>query len=50
MPDGNPFFSILIPAYNRPEELRQCIGSIISGSFKDYEIIVSDDNSPKKMK
>ena len=42
------FFSILIPSYNRPDELRRCINSIILGSFQDYEIIISDDNSPKK--
>jgi glycosyltransferase involved in cell wall biosynthesis len=43
-----PFFSILIPSYNRPDEIRLSIMSIISGSFRDYEIIVSDDNSPRK--
>ncbi len=42
-----PFFSILIPSYNRPLELKRNIESIISGTFTDYEIIISDDNSPK---
>ena len=42
-----PYFSILIPSYNRPEELRRCIASVLSNSFTDYEIIISDDNSPK---
>ena len=42
-----PFFSILIPSYNRPFELKRSIESIISGTFEDYEIIISDDNSPK---
>ncbi len=42
-----PFFSILIPSYNRPLELKRNIESIISGTFADYEIIISDDNSPK---
>jgi len=44
----SPFFSILIPSYNRPDELSRCISSIILESFEDYEIIVSDDNSPRK--
>jgi glycosyltransferase involved in cell wall biosynthesis len=48
MSNETPFFSILIPSYNRPDELRRSISSVISGSFKDYEIIISDDNSPKK--
>ena len=43
-----PFFSILIPAYNRPEELKVLIDSIVNQSFNDYEILVSDDCSPKK--
>jgi glycosyltransferase involved in cell wall biosynthesis len=43
-----PFFSILIPSYNRPDELSRCMSSIIAGSFEDYEIIISDDNSPRK--
>ena len=43
------FFSILIPAYNRPEELENLIDSIINQSFNNYEILVSDDCSPKKI-
>ena len=45
---SKPFFSILIPSYNRPEDLRSCISSILQNTFTDYEIIISDDNSPKK--
>jgi len=44
----NTFFSILIPSYNRPEELRRNISSILENTFVDYEIVISDDNSPKK--
>jgi len=44
----NTFFSILIPSYNRPEELRRNIASILKNSFTDYEIVISDDNSPKR--
>jgi len=43
-----PFISILIPSYNRPEELRGCLDSVFSQSYQNYEVIVSDDNSPKK--
>jgi glycosyltransferase involved in cell wall biosynthesis len=42
-----PFFSVLIPSYNRPCYLRKCIDSILKNDFKDLEIIISDDNSPK---
>ena len=43
-----PFFSILIPSYNRPLELKRCIDSILKSSFPDFEIVVSDDNSPRQ--
>ncbi len=43
----NPFFSILIPSYNRPEYITKSIESILDNDFDDYEIIISDDNSPK---
>ena len=43
-----PFFSILIPSYNRPEYIKQCIESILENDFKNYEIIISDDKSPKE--
>ena len=42
-----PFFSILIPAYNRPQYLKKCIDSILNSTFQDFEIIISDDNSPR---
>lgn len=42
-----PFFSILIPSYNRPEYVGSCIDSILANDFDDYEILVSDDCSPK---
>lgn len=41
-----PFFSILIPSYNRPIYLKKSIDSVLKNQFKSYEIIVSDDNSP----
>ena len=40
-----PFFSILIPSYNRPTYLEKCIESILKNDFKDFEIIMSDDDS-----
>jgi glycosyltransferase involved in cell wall biosynthesis len=41
-----PFFSILIPSYNRKSFLVKCVASILSNNFSDYEIIISDDASP----
>ncbi|MEQ6122338.1 glycosyltransferase family 2 protein [Reichenbachiella sp. MALMAid0571] len=41
----NPFFSIVIPTFNRYEELKRSIGSVIAQSFVDWELIVVDDGS-----
>ncbi len=41
----NPFFSIIIPAYNRAEILKETIPSVLSQSFSDFELIIADDGS-----
>jgi glycosyltransferase involved in cell wall biosynthesis len=41
----NPFFSIVIPTYNRALLIQQGIHSVLEQSFSDYEIIVVDDGS-----
>lgn len=41
-----PFFSVLIPTYNRPDFLRACIDSVLASDCEDYEIVLSDDCSP----
>lgn len=38
--------SIIIPVYRVENTLRQCIDSITSQSYTDYEIILIDDGSP----
>ena len=41
------FFSVIVPMYKIPDEyLKKCIDSILNQSFKDYEIILVDDESP----
>ena len=41
----NPFFSIVIPTYNRALLVLESIHSVIAQSFNDFEIIVVDDGS-----
>ncbi|MFD2556392.1 glycosyltransferase [Sphingobacterium tabacisoli] len=39
------FFSIIIPLYNRPEEIRELLQSLLRQSYKDFEVIVVEDGS-----
>lgn len=41
----NPKLSILIPTYNYGEYLSQAVKSILSQSFSDFEILISDNAS-----
>jgi glycosyltransferase involved in cell wall biosynthesis len=43
-----PFFSIVIPTYNRARYLAGSIRLLLRQSFRDFEIIVSDNHSTDK--
>lgn len=43
-----PFFSVLIPSYNRPEYLPQAVASVLANDFPDFELVVSDNHSPRQ--
>lgn len=40
-----PFFSIIIPAYNRAGVIAEAISSCIDQTFDDFEIVIVDDGS-----
>lgn len=42
---NKPFFSIVIPTYNRSKNLVIAIKSVLRQNFNDYEIIISDNAS-----
>jgi glycosyltransferase involved in cell wall biosynthesis len=41
----NPFFSIVIPTFNRSDLFPLAVNSILKQSFQDFEVIVSDNCS-----
>ena len=45
---SKPFFSIVLPTYNRAAILPRSIGSVIKQAFKDWELIIIDDGSTDK--
>ncbi|HMQ06902.1 MAG TPA: glycosyltransferase family A protein [Saprospiraceae bacterium] len=49
MSKSEPYFSIIIPAYNRPHLLRECLQSIVHQSFDDWEALVVDDGSEESL-
>ena len=41
-----PFFSVVIPVYNTvTEQLEECIQSVLTQSYKNFELILVDDHS-----
>lgn len=42
--------SVIIPAYNRPELLRECVASLLAYAPRPVEIIVADDGSREDLR
>ncbi|AWX46370.1 Chondroitin synthase [Flagellimonas maritima] len=42
----NLYFSIIVPVYNRPEEIRELLESLVQQDFKkSYEVVIVEDGS-----
>ncbi|MBQ2928276.1 MAG: glycosyltransferase family 2 protein [Oscillospiraceae bacterium] len=41
-----PEISVIVPVYKAEQYVRSCIGSILSQTFLDFELILVDDGSP----
>lgn len=40
-----PFFSVIIPLYNKEDYIAECLESALNQSFNDYEIVIVNDGS-----
>ena len=40
-----PFFSVIVPIYNRIDFVNSGISMLLNQTFKDYEVILIDDGS-----
>lgn len=45
LPENPPLVSILIPARNEEQNIRNCLESLVKQDYLNYEILVIDDNS-----
>ncbi len=41
-----PCISVIVPVYKVEKYLRRCVDSILSQSFTDFELLLTDDGSP----
>lgn len=43
---NNPLVSVIIPTYNRPDNLSRAIESVLNQTYDNIEVIIVDDNNP----
>ena len=43
-----PVFSVIVTAYNQPQEIKRAVESVLNQTVKCFELIVVDDNSTDK--
>ena len=41
----NPSYSLIVPVFNRPDEIRELLQSLSTQTFKDYELVLVEDGS-----
>jgi len=43
-----PQYSVIIPVFNRPEEMKEMLDSLVNQTVKDFEVIIVEDGSTVK--
>ena len=46
--DKKPFFSVVIPLYNKQNHVKETIETVLNQTFQDFEIVVVNDGSTDK--
>jgi len=44
------FFSLIIPVYNRPDEINELLQSLTLQSYKNFEVIIVEDGSKEELR
>ena len=42
---ANPYFSIIVPVYNRPDEVRELLESLANQTNRDFQLVIVEDGS-----
>lgn len=45
-----PKFSVIVPVYNRPDEVEELLESLVKQSFTDFEVLIIEDGSTNDCK
>ena len=45
MSSQSPYFSVIIPLYNKERDIVKTLESLLQQEFQDFEVIVVDDGS-----
>ena len=45
MSTESPFFSVVVPVWNRHDTIRRCLDSVLAQDFLDFEVVAVDDGS-----
>ena len=45
MTNMKPFFSVVIPTYNRADVLSRSVDSVLSQTYQNFELIIIDNGS-----